>query len=295
MELSRRTFFKIAAVASATAAAGQPSVAAAATAESPDGRAMLVDTTRCIGCGGCEAACAEANGLPGPIEEPTVGKRRVTEPTAFTVVNAFAPAKASGPRFVKTQCNHCVEPGCASACPVKALEKTANGPVIYHKDRCIGCRYCMVACPFEIPKYTYEKAVPYVRKCEFCKDRLAAGQLPACVSVCPSGALQFGNRKDLLEEARARIYTAPDKYEHHIYGESEAGGTSWLYLSDAPFDQIGLRTDLGNHGFAELTQASLAAVPLIVTLWPPFLMALYTFSHKREQGEQSTAEEVHHG
>ena len=295
MDLSRRTFFKIAGVASATAVAGRPAVASAAETASPDGRAVLVDTTRCIGCRACEAACAEANGLPGPVGEPTVGKRRVTEPRAFTVVNAFAPRQAPATRFVKTQCNHCLQPGCASACPVKALEKTASGPVVYHKDRCIGCRYCMLACPFEVPKYTYDKAIPYVKKCEFCPDRQAAGKAPACASVCPSGALQFGVRGELLEEARTRIYTTPDRYVHHIYGEHEVGGTSWLYLSDAPFDQIGLRTDLGIHGFAELTQVSLAAVPLVMTLWPPFLMALYTFSRTREQAAETTGEEVHHG
>ena len=297
MNLSRRTFFKIAGVAGATAVAGRPVVATATATASRDMRAVLVDTTRCIGCRACEAACAEANGLPGLAAEPAVGTRRVTEPGAFTVVNAFAPKQVPGMRFVKTQCHHCLQPGCASACPVKALEKTASGPVVYHPDRCIGCRYCMLACPFEVPKYTYDKAVPYVKKCEFCPDRQAAGNAPACTSVCPSGALQFGLRGDLLEEARTRIYTAPDRYVHHIYGEHEVGGTSWMYLSDVPFDEIGLRTDLGIHGFAELTQVSLAAVPLVMTLWPPFQMALYTFSRTRERAAEAetTAEEAHHG
>jgi Fe-S-cluster-containing dehydrogenase component len=219
----------------------------------------------------------------------------VTDPNAFTVVNAFAPKQAPAMRFVKSQCNHCLQPGCASACPVKALEKTANGPVVYHEDRCIGCRYCMLACPFEVPKYTYDKAIPYVKKCEFCPDRQAQGLPPACASVCPSGALQYGTRGKLLDEARKRVYTQPDRYVHHIYGEHEVGGTTWMYLSDAPFDQIGLRTDLGIHGFAELTQVSLAAVPLVMTLWPPFLMALYTFSRSREEAAKQTGEEAHHG
>ena len=295
MDLSRRMFFKVAGVAGATAVAARPAVAAAAETASPDVRAVLVDTTRCVGCRACEAACAEANGLPGPVGEPAVGMRRVTDPRTFTVVNAFAPKQSPAMRFVKTQCNHCLQPGCASACPVKALEKTASGPVVYHKDRCIGCRYCMLACPFEVPKYTYDQAIPYVKKCEFCPSRQAEGKGPACASVCPSGALQFGTRGALLEEARTRIYTTPDRYVRHVYGEHEVGGTSWLYLSDVPFEQIGLRTDLGIHGFAELTQVSLAAVPLVMTLWPPFLMALYTFSRSREDAAKTTGEEAHHG
>lgn len=295
MELSRRTFFKVAGVASATAVAGRSAEAAAATTASPDARAVLVDTTRCVGCRACEAACAEANGLAGPVGEPVVGTRRVTNPSAFTVVNAFSPTRAPATRFVKTQCNHCLQPGCASACPVKALEKTANGPVVYHGERCIGCRYCMLACPFDVPKYTYDRAVPYVKKCEFCPDRQAAGKKPACVSVCPSGALQFGSRSSLLEEARKRIYTSGDRYVRHIYGEHEVGGTSWMYISDAPFEQIGLREDLGIHGFAELTQVSLAAVPLVMTLWPPFLMALYTFSQSRHRAAEKPDQEEHHG
>jgi Fe-S-cluster-containing dehydrogenase component len=296
MDVSRRTFFKIAGVAGAVGLAGRPAAAQGATLGPPDACAMLVDTTKCIGCRACEAACAEANGLPGPTGDLVAGTRRITDQRTFTVVNAYAREGGAEPRFVKTQCNHCLEPGCASACPVKALEKTSAGPVVYHADRCIGCRYCMLACPFEVPKYEYDKAAPYVRKCEFCAARQAAGKQPACVSVCPSGALQFGMRSALLEEARTRIYTNAGRYVHHIYGEHEVGGTSWLYLSDVPFERLGLRTDLGTEGFAELTQVSLAAVPLVMTLWPPFLMALYTFSLSREaHGPATSGEERHDG
>jgi len=296
MNLSRRTFFKVATVVGATGLAGGRLEAAPQRMAGAAQRSMLVDTTRCIGCRSCEVACAEANVLPDPALEAPIEVRRVTDPEAFTVVNAYQPRGADGPRFVKTQCNHCVEPGCASACPVRALEKTASGPVVYHEDRCIGCRYCMLACPFEIPKYEYHKAVPYVRKCEFCADRQAKGLAPACASVCPSGALQVGTRAELIEEARRRIYQNDGRYVPHIYGEHEVGGTSWLYLSDVPFEDIGLRTDLGVRGFAELTQASLAAVPLVMMLWPPFLMALYTFSRRRETTAAAPAgEEASHG
>ena len=297
MDLSRRTFFKIAGVASATAVAGQPAVAAAAATASPDVRAVLVDTTRCIGCRACEAACAEANGLPGPVGEPAVNTRRVTDPRTFTVVSTLVPNGDAETRFVKTQCMHCVDPSCASACLVRALEKTPEGPVIYHPELCLGCRYCMVACPFDGPKYEYDRAIPYVRKCEFCAERQAAGQPPACVSVCPSGALRFGTRAELLDEARTRIYQNPDRYVHRVYGEHEVGGTSWLYLADRPFEELGFRADLGETPYPAYTWPFLSAVPLVLTLWPPFLMGLYAFTRTRESAAdaEDSGEEVRHG
>ncbi len=292
MELSRRTFFKVATVAGATGLAGGRLDASPQMVRGAELHSMLVDTTRCVGCRSCEAACADANGLPAPPDDVPEGLRE-TRTGSFTVVSTFTPADGREPRSVKRQCNHCLEPGCASACPVKAIEKTPTGPVVYHKDRCIGCRYCMLACPFEIPKYEYEKATPYVRKCEFCFERQAQGLPTACGEACPTGALTFGGREELIEEARTRIYQNPDRYVHHIYGEHEVGGTSWLYLSDRPFDEIGLRTDLGIHGFAELTQASLAAVPFVITLWPPFLMALHMFSTRRDQAVDDPREASH--
>jgi Fe-S-cluster-containing dehydrogenase component len=293
MELSRRKFFKIAGVAGATAVAARPAVASAAAAAGA--KAMLVDTTRCVGCRTCEAACAEANGLPAPAEPDAGGALRRTSPAAFTVVNAYQPNAQADPRFVKTQCMHCVEPACASACLVKALEKTTEGPVVYHPELCLGCRYCMVACPFDVPKYEYDRVVPYVRKCEFCASRQAKGDPPACAAACPSGALQFGARADLLEEARSRIYTNPDRYVHHIQGEHEVGGTSWLYLSDVPFDRLGFSASVGTRPYPELTWPFLSAVPLVLTLWPPLLMGLYAFTHARDSAHaELTSEESRH-
>ncbi len=192
----------------------------------------------------------------------------------------------TGERYIKTQCMHCVEPACASACPAKALEKTAAGPIVYHGERCLGCRYCMMACPFEIPKFEYSKPIAYIKKCSFCAERQAAGLMPACAEVCPSGALQFGRREALLEEARKRIYDHPDDYVHHIYGEEEAGGTSWLYLSDTPFERLGLKADLSTTPYPALTDTALSAVPVVMTLWPPLLMGLYTFARERKEEER---------
>ena len=186
-------------------------------------------------------------------------------------------------RFAKTQCMHCVEPACASGCVVKALEKTASGPVVYHTDRCLGCRYCMIACPFGVPKYEFKSATPLVKKCTFCAERQAKGLAPACTEVCPSGALQFGARAELLEEAKKRIYQNPEKYVHKIYGEDEAGGTSWLYISDVPFESLTLPQGIGKKSYPELADGALSAVPFVITLWPPLLMGMYTFSKRRDE------------
>jgi Fe-S-cluster-containing dehydrogenase component len=285
MKLNRRTFFKVAGTAGAVALAPARKAAAAPNAEVIDAgrRGVLVDTTKCIGCRACEAACAEANALPGPavLDDAAVfAKPRKTGTTSFTVVNR---AKAAPARFIKQQCMHCVEPACASACLARALDKTPTGPVVYHKDRCLGCRYCMVACPFDVPKYEYDSPTPYVKKCTFCAERQAKGDAPACTSVCPSGALTFGSRNELIETARERLYARGSTYVRHIYGENEVGGTSWMYITDIPFETLGLNTGLGTYAYSSLTQASLAAVPFVLTLWPPLLMGLYSFSKRRNE------------
>jgi len=295
MTLERRTFLKLTGAAGLAAAAEGTAAAATRRPADDDLPAVLVDTTRCVGCRACEAACAEVNHLSGPARagDPDVlDTRRATDSHAFTVVNRASREGADGgERFAKTQCLHCLDPGCASACPVRALEKTPAGPVVYNAERCIGCRYCMIACPFGVPKYEYEKAIPYVRKCSFCAERQAQGLAPACASVCPSGALQFGHRGALLEEANRRIWQSPDRYVHHVYGEHEAGGTSWLYLSDVTFEALGLKDGVAEASYPALTHGALGAVPFVMTLWPPFLMGLYLFAQRRE----AAAKEDHHG
>jgi Fe-S-cluster-containing dehydrogenase component len=298
MNLTRRTFLKVNAVGAAALAGAATSAEASTRVASLDGPAMLVDTTKCIGCRGCEAACAEANrngALEQPGDEAVFDRHRTTDPYHYTVVNRYV-AALSAPgeqRFIKTQCMHCLEPACASACPARALEKTKEGPIVYHGERCLGCRYCMIACPFDIPKFEYAKAIPFIKKCSFCAERQANGQMPACAEVCPSGALQFGRRSVLLEEARKRIYDHPNDYVHHIYGEEEAGGTSWLYLSDTPFERLGLKAGLSTTPYPALTDTALSAVPVVMTLWPPLLMGLYTFSRQRNGESEPLQEERH--
>ena len=297
MRLGRRTFLKVAGVTAGTSLVGGQEARAASTDEDTL-PGVLVDTTRCVGCRACEAACAEANQLPAPPEGDEVMKsRRDTSTTAFTVVNKTT-APDGGDRFGKKQCLHCLAPACASACPVKALEKQPTGPVTYNASRCMGCRYCMVACPFEIPKYEYEALAPRVRKCTFCAPRQARGLPPACAEVCPSGALQFGKRYELLEEAKRRIYASGGRYLHQVYGEREAGGTSFLIISDVPFEQLGLPAGVPDKAYPSLVQGALGAPPLVMTLWPPLLMGLYAFSKRRDEtaaAEAAEAKEDHHG
>jgi Fe-S-cluster-containing dehydrogenase component len=298
MDLSRRTFFKFAGAAGAAAVVVRPKAAAAQPLHAVNTPAVLVDSTLCTGCRACEAACGEANHLAAPAlsgDDAVFSKTRKTDVGIYTVVNrATANSKQGAPRYVKRQCMHCLDPACASACLAKALEKTEAGPVVYHKERCLGCRYCMVACQFDVPKFDFASPAPYIYKCSFCAERQAQGLLPACASVCPSGALQFGHRADLLEEARTRIYQNSGKYVHHVYGETEAGGTNWLYITDVPFESLGFRTDLGPTSPPELTRTALAAVPFVLTLWPPLLMGLYTFSRRRAAASTESAQEAHH-
>jgi Fe-S-cluster-containing dehydrogenase component len=282
--LTRRRWLGLAGAAGAAAVVGFTRTTT--EARTPDSPAVLVDTTRSIGCMSCEAACAASNGLPDPSpagDADPFENRRTTTVEAFTVVNRSSEPTASGePRFTKSPWMRCLDPGCASACPARALEKTVAGPVVYHADRCLGCRYCMVACPFDVPRFEYGSTSPRIRKCSFCADRQARRQLPACVEACPAGTLQFGARGALIEEARRRIYQAPPSaYVPAIYGEAEVGGTSWLYLSDVPFDRLGFRVDLGTTPPPERARTALAAVPLVLTLWPPLLMGLYAIARRQ--------------
>ncbi len=256
-----------------------------------DSFAILHDITLCVGCRACETACNKVNELPPPdlpFKDLTVlNQKRRTTAKAFTVVNRFENANTgslSPAIFVKKQCNHCLEPACASACFVKAFKKTPEGAVSYDHSVCVGCRYCMVACPFEIPSYEYDNAFsPRVMKCTMCHPRILQGQLPGCVEACPKEAISFGKRKDILNIARERIKKHPERYLDHIYGETEMGGTSWLYISGVPFQQIGMREDLGVTPAPELTSGALGAVPIVVGLWPVLLTGIYAISQRKEK------------
>lgn len=289
MKLSRRTFFKVNALGAAALAAGAPAASAATAAAGADTVGVLVDTTRCVGCRACEAACAEANALPEPDPSGDVSRAapRQTSEKQWTAVRRYDTRR--GEVFVKTQCMHCVQPACAAGCLTKALEKQDNGAVTWNGDRCMGCRFCMIACPFDVPKFEYQSWNPRIQKCQLCVDRLAEGKSPACVEVCPAEALTFGKRSALLEIARQRIYQSPGAYVPHVYGEHEVGGTGWLYISRVPFEELGFRTDLGTTPVPETTRDFLTGVPLVLVAWPAMLLALRRASAEKERAELPVA------
>ncbi len=287
MSISRRKFLGWMGAAGLAGAAGTKARAASNKTFKgyPDSIGVLHDLTRCIGCRRCEEACNKVNELPAPdkpFDDLTVlAHQRRTTDKSYTVVNQFGGDK---PFFAKKQCNHCLEPACASACFVKAFTKTPEGPVIYNEKVCVGCRYCMVACPYEIPTYTYnDPFTPRVMKCTMCYPRIIKGQLPGCVQSCPTEALIFGKRAELLREARRRIADLPQRYVDHIYGEHEMGGSSWLYLSGQPFGQAGMREDLGTTSAPALTKGALGAVPMVVGLWPVLLTGIYAINKRKEK------------
>jgi Fe-S-cluster-containing dehydrogenase component len=266
----------------------------------PDRFGMLTDITRCIGCRRCEEACNKANQLPA-LETPTEDKsvfeeKRRPDAQSYTVVNRYADPKTGEPVYSKVQCNHCCEPACASACLVGALKKSPAGPVTYDESVCVGCRYCMTACPFYIPAFEYfDAGSPAIQKCFMCYHRISEGEVPACATECPVEVITFGKRSELLKIARDRIRNQPEKYIDHIYGEKEAGGTDWLYISGVPFEEIGFPNNLGTTPYPELTREFLSSVPVVLVTWPALLGGLYLFARQnqriyREEGKNKTTE-----
>ncbi len=242
---------------------------------------LLYDSTRCIGCGACSAACKEQNELPLPIEEKTTAY-------TWTVVE-----KRSG-AYVRRLCMHCLTPTCASVCPVGAMRKTASGPVVYDSKICIGCRYCIMACPFGVPKYQWDRPVPIVGKCMMCAPRLAAGQATACATVCPTGATSFGEREALAREARARLAAAPSRYVNHVYGLDEAGGTSVLMLAGVPFADLGLPANLPHEPMPLLTWRVLSELPDFVGVAAVFLYGIHWITKRRTEVERAEGGEPRH-
>jgi formate dehydrogenase iron-sulfur subunit len=190
--------------------------------------AILIDVTKCTACEKCVTACTVRNGKdPRQAEQD-----RAVTPDGLSAHRLLTILPVGDKRFARKSCMHCLEPSCVSACLVGALKKTAQGPVVYDRDKCIGCRYCMLACTFHVPRYEWEKTIPYVVKCDMCADRQAKGQPPACVAACPEGVLKFGDRDQLLSEARSLIHKNPGRYHDRIWGETELGGASMLYVGD---------------------------------------------------------------
>lgn len=272
MSINRRNFLKVLGVTGATLALGNDANANQKMGNEIEFKGILYDSTRCVGCQTCEFSCAEVNNLPEPSDSPEVGVIRKTDETRRTVLNVYDTSK--GEVYVKRQCMHCNQPACGAACLTRAMYKTKEGPVIWRGDKCMGCRYCMVSCPFDVPKFEYHSPNPKIIKCTMCFDRLDEGKLPACVENCPAEALVFGTRRELIAEARKRIVENPDLYVDHIYGETEAGGTAFMYLSPVPFEELGFNTNIQKSSYPELSKGFLYAVPSIFVLWPMLLKGI---------------------
>jgi formate dehydrogenase iron-sulfur subunit len=247
-------------------------------------KAILTDVTECIGCLECVEACKEYNHLE--VDVP----RNWHRTDGLSAKNWTSILRKPENHYVRKQCRHCLEPACVSACPVGALEKTASGAVIYHGEKCIGCRYCMIACPYGIPRYDWESPVPYIRKCNLCFDKIRNGQKPACIEACPTQATIFGDRNELLTEAHRRIEAEPGKYIDRVYGEHEVGGTSVLYISDIDLGFLTYPVRKNTKPLPETTSTAMHAVPFAFTGMGALMGGIYWICKRREQLKQEKEE-----
>jgi formate dehydrogenase iron-sulfur subunit len=241
MSVNRRSFLKVTAAGiGGSIVAAQPAKAVRPRKALDTDIAMLNDCTKCIGCRACQSKCKETHDLERAGTDPRYDMPLDLSGRSLTLIKMYE--RDDFFTFVKKQCLHCGDPSCVSVCPVAAFKKLDNGVVAYNKDACIGCRYCMIACPWDAPTFEYDKALPVIQKCDFCKDaRLAQGLPPACADACPAGAIKYGTRGDLIREAHERIRNNPEKYNDHLYGEFELGGTSVLVLApkEVEFEDLG--------------------------------------------------------
>jgi len=248
MTIDRRTVLKGLAAAGAGAAASKAAPAHASSVRleaPPDAVGMLYDATRCIGCRACVTACKSANNLEGNLYDPPKDLDGQTK-------NIIKLYEGDGEKsYMKQQCMHCIDPGCVNACMIGAFKKREYGIVTWDKDRCIGCRYCQVACPYNVPKFQWDTAVPEIVKCELCNHMLARGEEPGCCQACPKEAVIYGTYEELLADARQRIANHPERYypkgDPQIFGDTEGGGTQVLYLAGVDFEKLGLPS-LGDEG-----------------------------------------------
>ncbi len=241
-------------------------------------RAILFDITRCSGCGECVAACMQKQGFEGDYEKVTD-----MSATSYTFVREVR-APDDEEFYCRNLCRHCVEPTCASVCPVTALTKTPEGPVVYDADKCMGCRYCMTACPFNVPRYEWDSANPQVRKCDMCHDLQAKGEATACADACPNEATVCGTREELIADARQRFEEEPDAYHPHIYGEHEVGGTNVMFISPFPAEELlGYTAKLGTDPLPQHTWRVLSKIPSIAIFAASTMGALWWLTGRRDE------------
>jgi len=243
-------------------------------------KGLLIDITKCVGCGECARACAEINHLPQE-------EAKQLSATHYTVVQSFN----NDETYVRRLCMHCNEPTCVSACLVGAFTKTETGAVLYDESKCIGCRYCMQACPFEIPRYEWSSLSPRVQKCKMCYERVAAGGRTACSEACQFDATTFGDRDELIKEARKRIDENPGQYIDYIYGLKEAGGTSVMYISNIPFDKLGFPMNVPKEPIPELSWRVLSEIPRYSVAAGVVLFGINWITSRRTEVARFEAEE----
>ena len=238
-------------------------------------KGILIDITKCTGCEKCVIACITVNNMNPVLNFPRKSDDDLSGRKLLSLV------QVSENRFVRKSCLHCVDPGCVNACICGALEKTDLGPVIYDADKCIGCRYCMLACPMNIPRYEWDETMPYVMKCDMCFDLLQKDRVPACIEACPNNVMQFGEREQLLLSAKKNIAASPDKYMHHIYGEKEFGGTSVIYITDVNLESIGWQSKIGERSIPSYTWPLISKTPILGLSVAGFLTGTFFIIRRR--------------
>ncbi len=290
MSLSRRDFLKVCGAGAALAGVGArlpdgaPNRRLTVPTNPKQAMGVLIDTTACVGCRTCQNTCKSVNGLPEDDVPATC--LSATSLTVIDMHNISPAVEKPVIKPIKLQCMHCEDPACVGACPVGAIYKKENGCVAYEPNKCIGCRYCMTACPFGVPKYDWNSASPKINKCtQACMSKGDLNQ-PACVQACPAKALTYGNRQELLTIARDRIAKNPGKYVNYIYGERDAGGTSALYLSGVPFEKLGFRTDLLDKPLPQYTMDVMERVPWLLGAIFVGLSGIAWWTHRDERNPE---------
>ena len=249
---------------------------------------VLFDVTKCVGCGSCTVACKMWNNLS--YEKGNAhGYEAEMDGDTWTAVSYHDTVDHRGDsvlRFLKRQCMHCLKPSCVSVCFAKAIKVSETGAVVYDAKKCVGCRYCMIGCPYDVPKYEWDKVFPSVMKCQLCAGKLEKNEAPSCVSVCPTGALTFGKRDELLMKAKSAITSDP-RYIDHVYGETEGGGTRWLYISDVPFEDLGLPVNIPEEDIPSIVHKYSRWKPGIFAGAAAVFGALGFYTHRRLKVEEN--------
>lgn len=316
--MDRRTFLKAASAGVAGACVSTTADARPNLEPAPEAVGMLYDATLCVGCKACVAACKEVNDMT-PVDQ---GEGNIYDSAmdlsgdTLNVIKVYSDgttavkdSEEDGYAFEKRSCMHCVDPGCVSVCPVTAMRRDpVTGIVTHHPDACIGCRTCMVGCPYNVPQFEYDDAFGRIHKCQMCNqeglERINKGGMTACAEVCPTGATLFGPRSMLMEEAKRRLelkkgdtyhfprgdISKPESYhekeqeadyQNHVWGEKEAGGTNVLHISAVPFEKLGM-PPLEERSYASVSEGVQHTLYKYMAL-PAAAMAGLTYVVKRNK------------